>query len=137
MLLLGVCRRDHVSGGSEVMLQERVPFQLLGFTELTENGDQSSKRLEQAGWGIDSTFQEVPAGCLKGNLWTPVFWGRWNFKENIGVLEARAVLKSVQRLALTRYGHDLRHLHLCDNLGVVLSIERCRSKNLKLLKILR
>lgn len=96
-----------------------------------------SKRLEQAGWGIDSTFQEVPAGCLKGNLWTPVFWGRWNFKENIGVLEARAVLKSVQRLALTRYGHDLRHLHLCDNLGVVLSIERCRSKNLKLLKILR
>ena len=40
--------------------------------------------------------------------------------------------KSVQRLALTRYGHDLRHLHLCDNLGVVLSIERCRSKNLKL-----
>ena len=52
-------------------------------------------------------------------------------------MEARAVLKSIKRLALTRFGHDLRRLHLCDNLGVVLSFERIRLKNFKLLRILR
>lgn len=38
---------------------------------------------------------------------------------------------------MSSFGHDIRHLHLCDNLGVVLSIERSRSKNYKLLKVIR
>ena len=97
----------------------------------------SAKRLNEAGWGVDPGFEEVPSGALKRNLWSPVFWGAWKYKENIGVLEARTVLKSLKRICLTRYGHDIRHLHICDNLGVVLSIERFRSKNYKLLKIIR
>ena len=95
------------------------------------------KRLAEAGWEIDRQFQEIPAFGLKREHWWPKFWGAWKHRENIGILEARTVLKAVKRFCLTRFGHDVRHLHLCDNLGVVLSIERSRSKNYKLLKIIR
>ena len=95
------------------------------------------KRLAEAGWEIDRQFQEIPAFGLKREHWLPKFWGAWKHRENIGILEARTVLKAVKRFCLTRFGHDVRHLHLCDNLGVVLSIERSRSKNYKLLKIIR
>ena len=97
----------------------------------------SAKRLNEAGWEVDPSFEEVPSGALKRHIWSPMFWGGWLYKENIGILEARTVLKSLKRICLTRYGHDLRQLHLCDNLGVVLSVERFRSKNYKLLKIIR
>ena len=95
------------------------------------------KRLAEAGWELVGDFEEIPAFGLKREHWTPKFWGVWKHRENIGILEARTVLKAVKRFCLTRYGHDVRHLHLCDNLGVVLSIERSRSKNYKLLKIIR
>ena len=100
-------------------------------------GTKTAKQLSEAGWAVDDTFVEVPVGSLKRKLWSPKIWGRWKFKENIGILEARTVLKSIQRICMTRFGHDVRHLHLCDNLGVVLSIERCRSKNFKLLSVIR
>ena len=93
--------------------------------------------LADEGWEVSSEFPEVPSGSLKRHLWSPVFWGKWKHDENIGVLEARTVYKAVKRLCMTRYGHDIRHVHLCDNLGVVLSVERCRSKNFKILKVVR
>ena len=37
---------------------------------------------------------------------------------------------------MRRYGHDIGHLHLSDNLGVVLSVQRSRSKNFNLLRVL-
>ena len=93
--------------------------------------------LADEGWEVSDEFPEVPSGSLKRHLWSPVCWGKWIHDENIGVLEARTVYKAVKRLCMTRYGHDIRHVHLCDNLGVVLSIERCRSKNFKILKVVR
>ena len=92
--------------------------------------------LTEAGWSLAHDFPEVRSGALKRSLWTPCFWGAWSHRENIGILEARTVLKSVRGICLTRFG-NLRHLHLCDNLGVVLSIERNRSRNFKMLKVLR
>ncbi len=40
-------------------------------------------------------------------------------------------------MLLTRYGHDVRQLALCDNLSVVLAFGRGRSRNYQILKILR
>ena len=97
----------------------------------------AAKRIAEAGWEVDEKFVEVPAFGFKREHWKPKLWGRCNFKESIGILEARAVLKAVRRLCMSSFGHDIRHLHLCDNLGVVLSIERSRSKNYKLLKVIR
>ncbi len=93
--------------------------------------------LLEAGWELDKGFLEVPAAGLVRRLWTPTMWGRWTHKEGILTLEARTVLKTLRRIALTRYGHSIRQLLLCDNMSVVLSIERFRSKNFKLLVIIR
>ena len=93
--------------------------------------------LYQAGWSIDDSFEEVPAAGLVRHLWTPKLYGRWRHKEDILVLEARAVMKGLGRVLMTRYGHDIRQLALCDNMSVVLSFERGRSRNYKVLKVLR
>ena len=93
--------------------------------------------LKAAGWELQQDFPEVPSAGLRRELWQPKMWGIWKFHENILVLEARTVLLSLKRIALTTFGHDLRQLFLCDNMAVVLSFERCRSKNFKLLKVIR
>ena len=57
--------------------------------------------------------------------------------ENILILEARSALRAIERLAACEPGRNLRQLLLVDNLGLALSMDRCRSKNFKLLAILR
>ena len=99
--------------------------------------EKTAQKLTETGWELNEKFEEVPSFGLRREFWTPSQWGKWHHSEPIGILEARAVFFSLRRLALTRFGHDLRHLHLCDNLGVVLSIERSRSRNFKVLKVLR
>ena len=96
-----------------------------------------SKRLAEAGWEVDESFEEIPAAGLRRSLWIPKIWGKWHSSENILILEARTVLKGVKRVLLTRFGHDMRQLVLCDNMSVVLAIERCRAKNFKLLCVIR
>ena len=97
----------------------------------------AAKSLEEAGWEVDKSFEEVPARLLKREVWAPKLWGTWRFNDGILILEALAVLKSVKKIALTRFGHDIRQLHLSDNMSVVLSIERSRSKIFKLLRVIR
>ncbi|CAE7458265.1 SLC34A1 [Symbiodinium microadriaticum] len=101
------------------------------------HGDESHKALAQAGWEIDNDFKEVPAAGLVRRLWHATMHGSWEFEEDILVLEARAVLKGIRRALMTRFGHSIRQLALCDNLAVVLTFERCRSRNYKVLKVLR
>ena len=86
---------------------------------------------------VNDGFHEIPAAGLRRELWNPVLHGRWSFKEDILVLEARAVLKGIRRVLMTRYGHDMRQLVLCDNLSAVLTFECCRSRNFTVLRVLR
>ena len=101
------------------------------------HGEACEAALVEAGWETDMNFKEVPSAGLTRKLWQPTMHGRWKFKEDILVLEARAVMKGIRRALMTRYGHDVRQLALCDNLAAVLTFERCRSRNYKVLKILR
>ena len=101
------------------------------------HGDESHEALAQAGWEIDNDFKEVPAAGLVRRLWHATMHGSREFEEDILVLEARAVLKGIRRALMTRFGHSIRQLALCDNLAVVLTFERCRSRNYKVLKVLR
>ena len=94
-------------------------------------------RLADEGWEVDHSFPEVPSAGLRREMWKPVLWGKWSHPEGILLLEARTVLKSLMRIAHTRYGHSIRQLVLCDNMSVVLSVERSRTKNFRLLKVLR
>ncbi|CAE7283511.1 nhaD [Symbiodinium necroappetens] len=93
------------------------------------HGDESHEALAQAGWEIDNDFKEVPAAGLVRRLWHATMHGSREFEEDILVLEARAVLKGIRRALMTRFGHSIRQLALCDNLAVVLTFERCRSRN--------
>eukprot|EP00435_Cladocopium_sp_Y103_P029361 s335_g7.t1 len=93
--------------------------------------------LQLAGWSLNKDFQEIPAYLLKRELWTPRLWGRWDFHENILVLEGRALVKSLKRIALTKFGCHIRQLLLVDNLSVALSFDRCRCRDFKLLRQIR
>ena len=52
-------------------------------------------------------------------------------------MEARALNKALNRVAVTRFGHDIRQLLLVDSMSVALSFDRCRSQSFKLLRQIR
>lgn len=93
--------------------------------------------LEQSGWTLDETFEEVPAKHLHHDLWEPKLWGRWKYDDDIIVLEARAAVKALRRVALSVFGVHVRQLFLLDNMSLVLALDRCRSRQHKLLKQVR
>ena len=88
-------------------------------------------------WSIVEGFPEVPARLLNPEGWRVCRSGTWGRDEHITLLEARALLASVRRLAQVAVGSDLRHLHLCDNMSVVLAVSRSRCRDFTLLTVLR
>ena len=90
-----------------------------------------------AGFETGPTFTEVPARLLDPSDWHDVAYGAWRFKEDIHVLEARALVLGVRRLALTRPGQMTRLLMLCDNMSVVYVFSRCRPRCAPLLRQIR
>ena len=76
-------------------------------------------------WSIVEGFPEVLARLLRPEGWRVCRSGTWGRDEHITLLEARALLASVRRLAQVAVGGDRRHLHLCDNMSVVLAFGRC------------
>ena len=97
----------------------------------------SADYLDAAGWELDSRFPEVPADMLQKQLWTPKVWGSWRRKEHIGLLEARTLVKSLQRVANTSYGFGIWQLLLVDSMTVALSFERSRSRSFQMLRLIR
>ena len=79
--------------------------------------------------GAVGTAQKKPTGnCQTGN---------WKHDEDVRVLEARVLVKGIQRLAGTSFVCCTRQLLLCDSTGAVLSFQRLRSSSLKLLTPVR
>ncbi len=87
-------------------------------------------------WVADRHFPEVDAAGLKESLWRTARFGRWQFAEEIMVLEARACEKGVQKLACGAYGEEIRQFVLLDNMSLVLCLARGRSRNFKVLIVL-
>ena len=88
-------------------------------------------------WEVDDGFAEVPVGRLRTDLWTPKLFGKWNFDENILMLDARTLVMALKRVAVSIFGHDIRQLNLVDNMSVCFSFERRRAKDFKLLVQIR
>ena len=93
--------------------------------------------LNQTGWEIDHNFHEVPAHLLRKDHWQVKQFGQWKRSEHIMVLEARALTKSLERIAFTKYGKDVHQLLLTDSLSMALAFERARSKSFKVLLQIR
>ncbi|CAK0865732.1 unnamed protein product, partial [Prorocentrum cordatum] len=81
--------------------------------------------LPRGDYEMDPEFCEVPSSLLSHQLWRSVGQGTWRYSEHIGILESRAALvKSLRRVALTRFGFHARQLLLVDRLGVALAFDR-------------
>ena len=93
--------------------------------------------LNLSGWKLDQSFEEVPARLLRKQLWQPKLWGKWRFNEGIIILEARAAVKAMKRIAMSRYGSQTRQLFLLDNMSLTLALERSRSRQYGLLRQVR
>ena len=76
---------------------------------------------EEHDWVQDMTYEEIPAEYLRRTLWSESLKGRWRDPEYISVLEIRTVVKE----------HHHRLFVLGDNMGVVLSCARSRSRSFK------
>eukprot|EP00972_Heterocapsa_arctica_P088733 13084200-Heterocapsa_arctica.AAC.1 len=67
---------------------------------------------EAFGWEVVPGFKEVDAELLRGERWRTRAYGAWKFSENILILEARALVLSLGRIALSRFGVHIRQLLL-------------------------
>jgi hypothetical protein len=103
--------------------------------EVDQEGPEAGINLDA--WETDPKFPEVPKEWLEDDQWRICGAGKWAFEDNIVRLEGRALLKAIRRLALTRFGTFIRQVILCDNMSVVLSFNRCRAKDFRLLCLIR
>ena len=88
-------------------------------------------------WLRDSAFPEIPLELLAPRLWRVVAARRFFRKEDIMILESRALLRSLQ-LLITRYGLMNRRLVLLvDNMSVCLCFDRMRSRSFPVLVQIR
>ena len=88
-------------------------------------------------WEVDPSFPEVPADMLNAEHWKLVLADRWLRDDGILILEARAVLKAALRVAHSTHGRHCHVVILVDNMSVVLAMSRFRSKDYKLLVMIR
>ena len=105
--------------------------------EICDEDEIDCARLVQAGWEIDSNFPEVPRHVLRKDCWDVKLHGRWRHSDGILTLESHALLKSLSRIAHTRWGQHVRQLLLVDNMAVALAFDRGRPRNYTILRIIR
>ena len=96
-----------------------------------------SGSLRDSGWRLDDKFPEVPSPLLASHRWSTKLMGTWHHAEGIFELESLALLKSLVRIAKGRFGRDTRQLLLVDNMAVALAFSRARSRNTRVLRIIR
>ena len=131
-------------------ISERSRFKRLGAHSAREHALSAAglKRLDSGSWvaseaegweddlksfSVKGSFPEVPKEGLRESLWKTCVLGPWIRKEKIFLLEARSVVRSIQRVCNSVYGHDCRCLFLGDNMGVILSFARSRSSDFETL----
>eukprot|EP00971_Amphidinium_carterae_P305868 6078462-Amphidinium_carterae.1 len=88
----------------------------------------------------DEHFPPVPCHLLQEDSWRVARWGGWGTRhrqEHIGELECRALLCAVQHAVYASEGQPRRILHLVDNLGVGLCMERGRAHSFRYLCLIR
>ena len=83
---------------------------------------------EEIGFDVDPSFEEVPSGWLERCRWDVSCFGRWTRREDILVLEARAWMICVERLCKHINGTKRRRPVLGDNVALVLTQCRWRSR---------
>ena len=82
---------------------------------------------------LNEDFQDVPFEIANSTEWKLQFASQMHHKEHITILEGRATVQSIRHVARSVANFNKRHLHLGDNLGMVLAFDRGRAKAVPLL----
>ncbi len=82
---------------------------------------------------INDEFVEIPRSFLQSSDWNVLFASRMRMPEHITLLEGRAVVQTLRHKTRAQESFHKRHLHLGDNLGMTLCLDRGRAKNKQLL----
>ena len=85
----------------------------------------------------DTSFPEVNNRHLVDSDWHLLWNTKIHHKEPVHLIEARSVLAAVKHRARDSTRHGRRILVFNDNMGVVLSIQKGRSCNYGLLRLIR
>ena len=86
---------------------------------------------------LDYSFPEVDSACLQPEDWHLCFNTRMNIPEHITILEGRGFVASLRHKLRAARSFSKSHLHLGDNLGMILSAEKGRSNAYGLLRVCR
>ena len=95
------------------------------------------KNEKQDPFALDDNFPEVDASILKPEDWHDVFAVRMSYPEPITVLEGRGVVAAFRHKLRSSEEFNRRHLHLNDNLSVVLLCSKGRSSSFAMLRTCR
>ena len=96
-----------------------------------------SESFSHLDWERVSDFPEIPKTLLGSELFTVRIAQPFRIREDIFVVEARALFRSLQMLVSVHHVENSRCLLLVDNLGIALSFERKRSRHFKVLVQIR
>ena len=86
---------------------------------------------------INRSFLEVPRKLMSPQDWKLTVAARMSYPEHITLLEGRGFVASVRHKLRGARAFGKRHLHLGDNLGMVLAAEKGRSGSFPMLQICR
>lgn len=82
---------------------------------------------------INDEFVEIPRSFVQSSDWVTLFASRMRMPEHITLLEGRGVVQTLRHMTRAQESFHKRHLHLGDNLGMTLCLDRGRAKNKQLL----
>ena len=82
---------------------------------------------------LNLEFMEIPHHLLTEEQWVTLFASRMTHPEHITLLEGRGIVQAQRHKARSSKFFHCRHVHLNDNLGMVLSFDRGRAKDNALL----
>ena len=82
---------------------------------------------------LNLEFQHVPVEIACSDEWQVQFACRMKKPEHITVLEGRGTVQAIRHIMRSSHNFNKKHLHLGDNLGMVLAFDRGRAKGVPLL----
>eukprot|EP00438_Fugacium_kawagutii_P013651 Skav213124 [mRNA] locus=scaffold107:139529:142876:+ [translate_table: standard] len=84
-------------------------------------------------YSLNHEFANIPFEIANSDDWRLQFSTRMHKKEHITLLEGRATVQSIRHKLRSTKNFGKRHVHLGDNLGMVLAFDRGRAKSVPLL----
>lgn len=92
-------------------------------------------------WGdpfeLVDNFQEISQNILEADFWHLCFSQHMQIPEHITLLEGRGIVAALRHKLRSISNFGMAHLHLNDNLGMVLALDKGRSSSMSLLRVCR